>query len=189
VNLALWTDWTEARADWCEDFARTSRTAYRAVDPDPHHLIVLSDQDYHMHCNPLQYGVDYGRVMRHFDRFEIYMAADHRAVGRREMLANARRNIARGLDVAAPKPFQFHTWFTDAIGFEPMSPALLKGLLECAAERGAAAVEVYTFKVYDWRKAPHRKVLVNELPPFRQVSLKYNPRMLRAIGRFAAKLK
>ncbi|HUT58200.1 MAG TPA: beta-galactosidase [Phycisphaerae bacterium] len=179
--LALWTDWTDARAEWCEDFARLTCEAYRTVDGNAAHELVLSDQDYHMHCSPLQYGVDYRRLVRHFDRFEIYMAADHTRVTRPMLLADVRRVVDRGLEIAGGKPFQFHTWFADPVGYRPMRPALLRAMVECAMERGAQVIEVYTFKVHDWRLGPVRGRTADGLPCFREVSLKHNPRMLRCL--------
>jgi aryl carrier-like protein len=184
-GLALWTDWTEARADWCEDFGRRTAQAFRTADRGKRHELVLSDQDYHIQCNALQYGVDYARMMRHFERFEIYMAARHQAVGRREMLANVEADVRLALEVAGGKPVQFHTWFADRISREPMSPALLSAVVERAAELGVQGIEIYTFKVADWR----RSRTAGEMAPSREMSLEYNPALLRTIRRLAARLK
>lgn len=185
-GLALWTDWTAARADWCEEFARQTVSVYRSADRRRGHELVLSDQDYHMQCNRLQYGVDYPRLMRHFDRFEIYMSAEHTRIGRRELLANVEADVARGRAIAGDKPFQFHTWFADRRTLEPMSPATLRAVVERAAETGADAVEIYTFKVYDWRRRYTRAQVRGGLPPFREMSLRYNPAILRAVARTVA---
>jgi hypothetical protein len=188
-----------ARAEWCEDFARRTREAWvcaeaggqdhRPASPRARRELVLSDQDYHMRCNGLQYGVDYPRLVRHFDRFEIYMAAEHTRLAPRDLLANVEDDVRRGLEIASGKPFQFHTWFADRRTLAPMAPALLEAVIDRAASAGAAAVEVYTYNVYDWRRRFGRREAPGELPPFREMSLKYNPTVLRAIARAAARLK
>jgi len=187
--LALWTDWTAARADWCEDFARQTVAAYRGADRRPGRELVLSDQNYHMQVNGLQYGVDYGRLMRHFDRFEIYMAAEHTKLSRRELVANVEADVKRGLEIAAGKPFQFHTWFADRRTLAPMSAATLRAVLEPALDGGAGAVEIYTFKVYDWRRTYSRAQVRGVLPPFREMSIRYNPAALRTVARTIAGLR
>jgi hypothetical protein len=184
-NLALWTDWMAARADWCEAFARATTSAYRSVDSDPAHHVVLSSQDYHVRCSWIQYGADYSRLMKHFDRLETYVAAVHQKVGRRELVANTRRIVGEGVETAAGKPFQFHTWVTDPVSFEPMDPGWLRAILMSAAEEGAKVLEIYTFKTHDWRARGGG----DERPAFREVSLKYQPEMLRQIRRIISKLK
>ena len=82
--------------EWHDDSARQTVAAYRSADRRRGHELVLSDQDYHIQCNGLQHGVDYPRLMRHFDRFEIYMAAEHAGLGRRELLANVEADVTRG---------------------------------------------------------------------------------------------
>jgi len=188
-NLALWTDWTEARADWCEEFARRTAQAYRAVDPNPAHELVLSDQDYHMQCNALQYGVDYRRVLRHFDRFEIYMAAEHAKIGRRELLADVEADVRRGVALACGKPFAFATWFADRSSMAPMPGAALRAVVRRADKCGARAVDIYALKVYDWRTAYSARQAAGELPPFPEMSLTHNPKVVRAVAREIAALR
>jgi len=187
--LVLWTDWMRARADWCEDFARQTMEAYRSIDPNPRHEVVLSDQDYHLECNALQYGVDYHRLMRHFDRFELYMAVDHRLVSRRELLASAETDVLQGMGIAREKPFQFHTWFADPVEFRPMKPASLEGVLQCAADHGADAIEVFCFKIHDWQRPLTKRQWETGLPPLKEVSLKYNRPILRCLRRVFSRLK
>lgn len=185
-NLALWTDWMDARSDWCEDFARVTREAYRSIDTNARHHLVLSDYDHYMHRNFLHHGVDYNRLMSHFDRFEIYMADDHRKIGKNELLANARYNVELGCKIAGRKPFQFHTWFADPFKFTTMKPEVLKEMIECATSNGADVIEIYTFKVHDWRNFNGTEKLVDGRPPLKEVSLKYNPKILKKIKQIIA---
>lgn len=188
-SLVLWNDWMEARSAWGEDFARVTRDAYRSVDANPRHQLVLSDYDYYLDRNSLHHGVNYKRLMSYFDRFEIYMADDHRNVESRAILANTRHNVKRGCEIAGSKPFQFHTWFTDPFAFKPMKPELLEDIIDCAVENGASVIEIYTFKVHDFRIPPGSIKLTEAIPPFKEVSLKYNPIMLKRVRKLIAKLK
>ena len=180
-NLALWAEWTEARASWCEEFMRETRAALRAVDPDPRHTLVMSDQDYHLRCNALQYGVDYRRLVRHLDAFEIYMAAQTSGLGRREVLADVRNDVRLGRAIAGGTSFQFHAWSVNREDFSPLRAGLLESIIECAAEEGADAVEVYTFKVRDWRVRGGRSI-------FPEISLRCRPGMLARLRRLFARL-
>jgi Beta-galactosidase len=180
-GLPLWADWMAARAEWCEEFARLTKEAYRATDPDPSHILVLSDQDYHMRCTSLQYGVDYHRLLRHFDRLEIYMAHEHERISRRELLANTEHVLDQGLRLAGGDRFQFHTWFVDPVTYRPMKPTTLAAMIECAIARNVAAIEVYTFKVREWRQE-HLRGLRGARPVLKEISLKYNPQILRCLA-------
>lgn len=184
-GLALWHDWTEARAEWCEDFARVAKDAFRSADPDPSHIIVLSDQEYHMRCTALQYGLDYARLLVHFDRFEIYLAQEHERVSRGMLLANVEHAVDKGIRLAGRERFQFHTWFTDPVTYAPMKPATLEAMLECAAAKKIRAIEIYAFKIGDWRKGVKRR-LKDGCPALSEISLKYNPLIRRCLQRVIA---
>ena len=71
----------------------------------------------------------------------------------------------------------------------PMSPELLEAVVECAAETGADVIEIYTFKAHDWRIPRSEQRSIDELPPFREVSLKYNPEILNRIRKMIGQLK
>jgi hypothetical protein len=185
-DLALWTDWTAARAQWCEEFAERTCRAWRQVDGDPTHELVLSDQDYHLQCNALQYGVDYSRLAKHFDRLEVYMAANHEAVSRRELLANVTHDVRRGRRLAGSKPLQFHTWFADRRSYRPMDSGTLRAVIDTAGSLGAAAMEIYTFKVGNWLRRYSPREAQGPLPPFEAMSLRYQPQVLRAVSRAIA---
>lgn len=182
-NLSLWMDWTSAREDWCEDFARITKEAYRSADPDPEHLLVLSDQDYHMHSSIHHYGVNYTRLMKHFDRLEIYMAPKFDMLPEKDLLSWVEDDVKTGRKLAGKKTFQFHTWFNEPVDYKLMSPEMLQKMIECAAKGGAEVIEIYAFKMRDWRvKGPDK-------PLFKEISLVANPEMLNAVKKTAAKLK
>jgi hypothetical protein len=189
-NLALWSDWMQARSEWCTDFIRRARQALdegaRAIRRPE---LVLSDRDYHMLCTPLQYGVDYASLMPYVDRLEIYMAAEHTAVSQRDLLANVRRIVRRGVQTAGEKPFIFHTWCADLVTLQPMGAGLLSAVMETAAEEGASGIEVYTFKVHDWRLPTRAAREGRQRPALCEVSLKYNPELLAAISHTLRQLK
>jgi hypothetical protein len=191
-DFAAWTDWMDARAQWAENFARRTVEIYRSIDSDPRHELVLSEMDYYFQRSQLHWGVDYRRLMRHFDRFEIYQADDFRNVRPAATLANARRNITdcQATVAGTGKPFQYHTWWTDPATFSPMPMGLLSDLLTQAKEMGASTAEIYTFKVHDWRAAPELADKRGDVgrPPFREVSMKYHPRVRAAIARMIGAL-
>jgi hypothetical protein len=189
-SLPLWTDWMQARDEWCQDFIATARRALTEAEQAAHHLeLVLSDQDFHMQCTPLQYGVDYTHLMPHINRLETYMAANHSAVSASDMLANVRRTVRRGVHIAGGKPFLFHTWFADLVTLQPMDAGLLSAMMEAAAEEGASAIEIYTFKVHDWRLAAPTARQTGQRPALRESSLKYHPELLAAVARTMRHLK
>jgi hypothetical protein len=131
--------------------------------------------------------VDYSRLIKYIDRFEIYMAVEHQRVSKRSLLGNVRRITRRGRNLAGSKPFQFHTWFADLVTFRPMERRTLEAMIACAADEGAAAVEIYTYKIHDWRVSPADAK--GELPAFRAVSMKYNPNILRSVAHAIRRLK
>jgi hypothetical protein len=185
-GLALWNDWTIARAQWCTGFARISKETVRAIDTNRRHQLVLSDQDYHMRCNGLQYGVDYKQLLEHYDRFEIYMAHHMAQLDKRTILKNVLHNIRKGKEIAGEKPFQIHYWTANSGDYSTLKPSLLSAMIEYAAENQVRTVELYTYKIIDWR-VPHQQ-RYRDKPELKELSLKYHPELLKVVKKLKKKL-
>jgi hypothetical protein len=81
----IWADWTDARTDWLEDWARDTMRFIREVDPDPAHIVYIEDlarvlglesTESRFSTRPVTFadtiGLRFGRVTRHFDRLGAY---------------------------------------------------------------------------------------------------------------------
>jgi len=82
---SIWKDWTDARTEWLEDWARDTMRCIREVDPDPDHIVYIEDlasvlgmesSKSDFSPRPINVvdaiGLRFGQVTRHFDRLGAY---------------------------------------------------------------------------------------------------------------------
>jgi hypothetical protein len=70
-----WTAWTTARQQWWADWAKDTRDAIRAIDPDPHHKIVLEDGQNTIDPDvEARAGLSVKQVAPYFDTMSAYWA-------------------------------------------------------------------------------------------------------------------
>lgn len=181
VDPLLWRDWMQARAEWCESFARITAETYRNIDGCKDHLLILGDNEFFYERSSFMFGVDFSSVMKYFDRLELYMAEDHRGVSDEDMAGNVRLNVKEGLRLAPDKGYGLLTWWTDAHEFKPMRMSMLRKMLFAGAESGAKSLSLYTFKVHDWRLKGEQRGRADNRSPMKDISLKYHPHVLQEI--------
>ncbi len=84
-NESIWKDWTDARTEWLEDWARDTMRFIREVDSDPDHIVYIEDlasvlgtesSKSDFSPRPINVvdamGLRFGQVTRHFDRLGAY---------------------------------------------------------------------------------------------------------------------
>lgn len=182
VSPKIWMDWMEARAEWCEEFAKTTVETYRAIDGDKQHLLILGDNEFFYERSSMSFGVDFARVMKYFDRLELYMAEEHQQLADEEMARNVTMNIEEGLRVSGGKSYGLATWWTSVSGLVPMRMSMLRKMWIAALESGADAFALYTYKVHDWAlTGDSRGQLIDGRVPKTEISLKFHPEVLQEI--------
>ena len=190
-----WKTWPSGPTGWRRGRvvrglrSRTPRGNLASPAPAARLELVLSNQDYHVLCTPLQYGVDYGRMMKHLDRLETYMAAATRPSPGAELLENVRRDVRRGVQVAGRwKTLSLPHLVRGLRGFRPMSRVSVErpGDGRGGGRRRPGGLYIQGARLAAARRARHRG---RRRPAFREVSLKYNPGLLKALARTVRRLK
>lgn len=86
-----WDKWTAARQQWWADWASDTKTAIRAIDPNPQHKIILEDGSNTIDPDTeVRAGLKLAKVIPSFDTMSAYWAPDYSG-------ANANAGLAQGV--------------------------------------------------------------------------------------------
>ncbi|MFH1023301.1 MAG: beta-galactosidase [Planctomycetota bacterium] len=151
-NVAAWMDFTAARGQWLDEWARELTGAMRTAAPRAR--LVLGESAGGVLRAPAGCGADWPALAAHFDTFMIYLTYDFEQLKPDDWRAVVRRTVETGRRIAASRELIVCSWVTHPERFTPMPREVLEATVAEAAEGGADAFEYYAWRTADWRHLP-----------------------------------
>jgi hypothetical protein len=157
-----WNRWTKMREDWWDQWGADTVKFIREVDPDPQHILYVEDYVGSLFdpAHEQNFGINYGRVMRHFDAIGGYTTpvwtADPRS--ERTVIAGTRAAINQVREaVGKSKPLIFTFWSANAGEELAPGPALhptakeIEAICNEALRLGVHHLDMYGYRIGDYR--------------------------------------
>jgi hypothetical protein len=169
-----WDEWTKAREDWWEDWAKDTVSYIRAVDPNPKHIIYLEDTIGRI-TTPKQQasiGLDFNRVARHFDAVGGYTTPTWttNADSDKKVLQLTENAIQSVRKMVGPEKKIIYTFWSANIAEErkrgaAMYPtaAQIRAVCEKALELGVRHLDMYGYRIGEYRAT--REEMARMVPP------------------------
>lgn len=180
-SAKLWKDWMLARGDWSKGFAELTR---KSIGRDSE--IIYIDYDYYIDRSYMTFGHNTAKMVESFDRYGPYVAQEFLRMPEADLLTHIRRVIGEAKEVCPRQKLHFATWINDLYHFEPMPKELVSKVVRTIAAEGIDDITMYAYKVHDWRlSGPGRGGKLGR-PPLKEISIKYNMKMIEALKQILA---
>jgi hypothetical protein len=175
-SAKLWKDWMLARGEWSVAFAELTRMAIGSASE-----IIYIDYDYYIDRSYMTFGHDTARMLENFDKYGPYIAQEFLLMPEADLLTHIKRVIAEEKRVCPSQKLHFCTWLNGLHNFEPMPKELVKKVVKTIVGEGVNDITLYAYKVHDWRATGPGRGGKFDRPPLKEISFKYNPRMMEAV--------
>jgi hypothetical protein len=157
-----WNTWTKMRESWWEQWGMDTVEFIREIDPNPQHILYVEDFTGSL-FDPTRkpnFGIDYGRVMRHFDAVGGYVTPTWTSEpdSQKSVIAGARLAIDQVREAAGnSKPLIFTFWSANAIEESAPSPAVhptakeIEAVCDEALQSGVHHLDMYGYRIGEFR--------------------------------------
>ena len=150
-----WGAWTEARQEWWAQWAKETRAAIRAIDPDPRHEIVLEDGENTIDPDAeSRAGFTLGRVTSSFDTMTAYWAPRYSKDSAEKIGGDVRGYLARmRTAIGTDKPLGFTLRLSDDatedLPGHADHPTLeqVEGAVDAALAAGVRHIDLYGYRM------------------------------------------
>jgi hypothetical protein len=169
-----WDEWTKARQDWWEDWAKDTTGYIRATDTNTQHIIYLEDTIGAI-TNPrhqASIGLDFNRVARHFDAVGGYTTPTWttNADSDTKVLQLTEKAIQSVRKMIGPEKKIIYTFWSANIAEERKpgpaiypSAAQIRAVCEKALELGVRHLDMYGYRIGEYNVT--REQMAKMVPP------------------------